>query len=120
MSIAFDRGSTLRLTQGNTMDAKLVLSGNTRITAHAPVKVDPRTGTPTLDGNVGLDLTIEGESIDLKQVLEPMGAAVTHRIGSRTTARIRGAKVEVLERGFRIHHEGISVEIAAGVIEFGR
>ena len=40
-------------------------------------------------------------------------------VGSPTRVTIRQASVEFLEKGLRITHNGISVELAPGVIEIG-
>lgn len=119
LAIDFAQGSNLSFSQPGS-EGKVQLSGSTRFTLHAQVEVDPSTGKPTLKALDGIDLTIEAEAIDLKTMLQPLGQQVTAQIGSRTTVRIENARVEMLERGLRIHHGGIRFEIAAGTIDIGR
>lgn len=115
----FGQGSMLSFRQGRET-SKIKLGGNTRFTFHTSAQVDPATGAPTLSALDGVDVTIEAESMDLRTFLEPLGATVTATIGSRSTARIRSAKVTFLERGIRIDHGGITFEIAPGSIVIGR
>ncbi|MGE0712330.1 MAG: hypothetical protein AB7N76_01725 [Planctomycetota bacterium] len=131
LAVDFQRGSALRFAQPsnqpsnqprnqpNGTDATLTLAGATRITLHAQVQVDPSTGKPTLKALEGIDFTIEADALDLKAILSPLGQQVTAQIGSRTTVRIEQARVELLEQGLRIHHNGVRFEIAAGTIDIG-
>lgn len=94
---------------------QLRLRGATTITAHARAKVDPRTGSPTLGGLSGIDVSITADGLDLQALLAPLGSSVTASTSGRSTVRLRQASFEMLaDGGLRIRHQGLSVELAPG------
>lgn len=114
LSVDFSKGDTIVRDKGATI-SRIKLRGTSRITAKATVLVDPQTGVPTLTELKGIDLHITAAGIDLRNLLQPLGIRGIS-INSRTTVKVRKAKVEFLERGFKITHRGMSITIAPGSI----
>lgn len=118
LGVRFAAGSSLRMNQNGTASSNtLRLRGETSFTLHAEAKVDPSTGTPTLAGLDAVDVTLEANGFDLRQVLG--ASANTVAVDSRSTVRLKKARVELLPKGIRIHHQGIVIEVAAGTIDVG-
>jgi hypothetical protein len=118
LGLRFAPGSQLKLNQTSGDASTFNLRGSTVFTAHVEAEI-AADGTATLGALNGIDLTIEADAIDMKMILGPNNA-VTANVGSRTTVRLKNASLELLTGGgMRIHHNGISIEVAAGTIDIG-
>lgn len=116
VKVNFASGSTISVKKGAAIDSTITLAGNTEFAVETQIKVDAQ-GRPLLSALENVDITINAESVDLKTILQPLGTAVVS-IG-RSSVRIKKATVVFLERGLRITHGGVMVELAPGVIEIG-
>lgn len=117
LAVDFSRGDTIVSDRGGRI-ARIKLSGATRIEAKATVKVDPVTGVPLLEDLSGIDVNITANGIDLRRILKPLGISSVS-INSRTTVRIKKARIQFRRNGLRITHRGISITIAPGTIDIG-
>ncbi len=119
LAISFGAGSTVSLQQGAETNAAVTLGGPTHVRLSAASTVDPGTGNVSIGRLDGIDVAITADHVDLRQILGAAGLRQV-TVESPTTARIRNARVELTEGGMRIHHDGITFDIAAGTITIGR
>jgi len=121
VAIRFPGGARLSVRQpGN--DADVTLGSDTEITLHTRALVDPETGAATLTGVDDLDVTISGEAVGLRTLLEPLGAEVVMETAGRTTVRIEDGRVAFDEAGNAtriVLPRGATVELAPTTIDLG-
>jgi hypothetical protein len=117
LTVQFPQGGDLTFKQGASTSATVKLDGSTKISLSTVVALKA-DGSPELRSLDNVNIQITANAVDLKTILQPLGSAVIS-IGSRSTVQIKNATVKFLEKGMRITHKGISVEIAPGVIEIG-
>lgn len=122
LDLALDFAAGSRFAARNTAGylGQLALRGPMRATLHASCVVDPTTGRPVLQELSGIDVTVTADALDIQPMLRSLGQQANVQVQSRTTLRIRQARVVLLGDAIEIEHDGITLEIAPGKIRIGR